>query len=121
MIGLADELGSGFKNLIKYVPQYAGKEPHFIEKDIFIVLVPVPDDKVSQVTEPVNEPDKISEILMFCKSPRTRTEIQQYIGREMTLHKRQKRTDPISLYTIKDGVPGVVEIRIRRKAPNRSE
>jgi ATP-dependent DNA helicase RecG len=83
-IGLADELGSGFKNLIKYVPQYAGKEPHFIEKDIFTIVVPIPDEKTNQATvpvsEPVSEPDKETQILEFCKAPRTRAEIQQHLG-----------------------------------------
>jgi len=84
-IGLADELGSGFKNLIKYVPQYAGKEPTFVEKDIFTTVVPIPDKETSEsdsvpVSVPDGVPDKIEEILAFCKIPRTRTEIQEYIN-----------------------------------------
>lgn len=34
-IGLADELGSGVKNVTKYLKIYSGGEPEFIEEDIF--------------------------------------------------------------------------------------
>jgi len=42
-IGLADELGSGVKNLFHYVPRYSGKVPELIEGDIFKIIVPIDD------------------------------------------------------------------------------
>ena len=42
-IGLADELGSGVRNLFKYVVRYSGKEPELIDGDIFKIIVPLDD------------------------------------------------------------------------------
>ncbi len=42
-IGYADELGSGTRNLFKYVPLYSGKNPRMIEDDIFKIEVPLDD------------------------------------------------------------------------------
>lgn len=40
-IGLADELGSGMRNLYKYSKIYTGKEPELIDGDEFKAFVPV--------------------------------------------------------------------------------
>lgn len=40
-IGLADELGSGVKNVNKYLKIYSGGEPEFIEGDIFKQILPI--------------------------------------------------------------------------------
>ncbi len=40
-IGYADQLGSGVRNLFKYSKYYSGKEPEFIEDDIFRIIVPL--------------------------------------------------------------------------------
>ena len=42
-IGYADQLGSGVRNLFKYSKHYSGKEPVFIEDDIFRIIVPLND------------------------------------------------------------------------------
>ena len=42
-IGLADELGSGVRNLYKYGRRYSGKEPDLIEGDVFRIIVPLDD------------------------------------------------------------------------------
>ena len=42
-IGLADELGSGVRNLFYYVKRYSGKNPQLIEGDIFKIIVPLDD------------------------------------------------------------------------------
>ncbi|MDR1940197.1 MAG: putative DNA binding domain-containing protein [Clostridiales bacterium] len=42
-IGYADTLGSGVRNLYKYTKLYSGKEPQFIEGDIFKIIVPLND------------------------------------------------------------------------------
>lgn len=51
-IGLADELGSGVRNMIKYTKIYSGGVPDFIEDDIFATIIPL--------NEPVNAPDKLN-------------------------------------------------------------
>lgn len=38
-IGLADELGSGVKNVNKYLKIYSGCEPEFIEGDVFKTII----------------------------------------------------------------------------------
>jgi len=43
-IGYADELGSGTRNLYKYVKKYSGKDPEIIEDDIFKITVPLDDN-----------------------------------------------------------------------------
>ena len=43
-IGYADQLGSGVRNLFKYSKYYSGKEPQFVESDVFKIVVPL-DEK----------------------------------------------------------------------------
>ena len=38
-IGLADELGSGMRNLMKYGQVYGGEIPQLLEGDVFTVMV----------------------------------------------------------------------------------
>jgi len=42
-IWLADELGSGVRNLHHYVPRYSGKAPEMIDGDVFRIIVPLDD------------------------------------------------------------------------------
>jgi ATP-dependent DNA helicase RecG len=42
-IGLADELGSGVRNLYKYGRRYSGREPELIDGDVFRIVVPLDD------------------------------------------------------------------------------
>src|SRR6056297_1644784 len=64
--GMADELGSGVRNLLKYVRIYANGKPQLFDEDVFKLIVPIPDfsfglnEPVNElVNEPVNEPVKI--------------------------------------------------------------
>lgn len=43
-IGYADQLGSGVRKLFKYCKFYSGKEPEFVEGDIFRIIVPLDDE-----------------------------------------------------------------------------
>ena len=47
-IGYADQLGSGVRNLFKYSKYYSGKDPEFIEGDIFRIIVPLDDEYLSR-------------------------------------------------------------------------
>jgi len=42
-IGLADELGSGVRNLYKYGRRYSGQDPQLIDGDVFRIIVPLDD------------------------------------------------------------------------------
>ena len=43
-IGRSDRLGSGVRNIFKYSKYYSGKEPEFIEGDVFRLIVPLNED-----------------------------------------------------------------------------
>jgi len=43
-IGLADELGSGVRNLYKYGKRYSGQNPQLVDGDIFRIVVPLNDN-----------------------------------------------------------------------------
>jgi len=43
-IGYSDVLGSGTRNLYRYVRSYSGKDPEIIEDDIFKIIVPLDDN-----------------------------------------------------------------------------
>ena len=84
-IGLADELGSGFRKLKKYVNLYSNGLPKFKEGDIFISEVPLncfEDFKIENENIEINKLegkyDKI--ILDFCVTSKSGREIREYIG-----------------------------------------
>ncbi len=62
-IGLADELGSGMRKLMKYAKYYGGSNPKFFEGDVFKIVVTVPEfrDIVSErrAYAPENLPEYI--------------------------------------------------------------
>jgi ATP-dependent DNA helicase RecG len=43
-IGMADELGSGVRNLYYYAMRYSGKLPEMIEGDVFRTIIPLDDE-----------------------------------------------------------------------------
>ena len=55
-IGLADELGSGIRNMVKYTKIYSGGVPEFKENDIFTTIIPLNATVNASANEPVNEP-----------------------------------------------------------------
>jgi len=94
-IGLADELGSGVKNVNKYLKIYSGYEPEFIEGDIFKTIIPLDktiDSKVRVENKPVDQDNNqvndqdsdqdntLKKILSFCVVPRTKAEIVAHCG-----------------------------------------
>jgi ATP-dependent DNA helicase RecG len=75
-IGRADELGSGVRNLFKYVKLYSsGANPQLVEEDIFKIIIPVTPQVTPQAID-----DRVSKLLEFCKVPRTRAEILSFLG-----------------------------------------
>lgn len=81
-IGWVDELGSGVRNINKYNKIYSGSEAQFIEADVFKTVIPLDAIDTTKVNDPVDEErDKqTKEILEFCKIPRSRKEIQEFVG-----------------------------------------
>ena len=56
LIGLADQLGSGVRNLFKYSRFYSGKAPEFVEGDVFRIIVPLDDTYSWDARTPENTP-----------------------------------------------------------------
>ena len=96
-MGLADELGSGMRNTYKYTKMYSGGEPKFVEDSIFRITVPLNDISTTKVgpdstasdfgTTEVNTEvsaevkladDILNTLLVFCSTPRTRKEMQEF-------------------------------------------
>lgn len=70
-IGLADELGSGVRNIVKYTKIYFGGEPTFEENDIFTTTIPlkktinVSEKNIIEISKGQNEllNDPLNELL----------------------------------------------------------
>ena len=63
-IGLSDRLGSGVRKIFKYSKIYSGREPEFIDGDVFRIIVPLDEEysfdmesatKITQGTIQANE------------------------------------------------------------------
>ena len=80
-IGLVDELGSGVRNIYKYCKNYFGSEPSLIEEDIFKIIIPINNmHGAMQATMHVTmQAKKIDELLEYCKIPKTRKEMQEFM------------------------------------------
>ena len=97
-IGLADELGSGVRNLYRYVKLYSGKDPELLDGDIFRIIVPLDDsysfdagaDKAQinhvdfginfGINNGINETQRKIIALMVAKSEITAEQIAESIG-----------------------------------------
>jgi len=78
-IGWVDELGSGVRNIYKYNKIYSGADPEFIEGDVFKTIIPLTPQATPQA-EMDAEDKRTESILEFCKEPRSRKEIQEFLG-----------------------------------------
>ena len=96
-IGWVEELGSGIRNIYKYNKIYSGSEAKFIEGDVFKTIIPL----ATQTTDQANEQDsgkgdqEIRALLEFCEIPRSRKEIQDFIGLTGRRHIRTKILNPL--------------------------
>ena len=84
-IGWADELGSGIRNLSHYCEKYCGQNPRLIEGDIFKFILPLTKEVTPQATPHATphvtpQAERINEVLEFCINPRSRGEIQEFLG-----------------------------------------
>lgn len=87
-IGLADELGSGVRNLMKYGKEYGDENPELIEGDIFKIIIKVPkfssgknsDDSAGQGTKSGLSRDQV-EILRNCLNEKSIGDLMILIGR----------------------------------------
>ena len=96
-VGLADELGSGVKNIVKYTKIYSGGVPEFKEDDIFRTIIPLENDqdmtKISdQDMTKISDQDKI---IRFCTKERTLTEIMEMMNFKHKSNFRNKYILPL--------------------------
>ena len=114
-IGLADELGSGMRNTYKYTKMYSGGEPQFVEGDVFRITIPLTDVATAtvgptsttvgtQVTTQVSpqvttqvklESEKLSALLEYCSTARSRKEMQDFCGIKTTEYFRKNIIKPM--------------------------
>lgn len=77
-IGLADELGSGVKNMVKYTKIYSGGVPELKEDDVFKAVIPLEEDSKAQ--DKAQDKDINVKILNFCKEERNIFEVMEHMG-----------------------------------------
>lgn len=88
-IGWVDELGSGVRNIYKYNKIYSGADPTFIEGDVFKTIIPLTaqaSDQAAQASAQASDQvtdqadEDIKRLLEFCKTPRSREEMQRFLN-----------------------------------------
>ncbi|MDD5092446.1 MAG: hypothetical protein PHQ23_16215 [Candidatus Wallbacteria bacterium] len=99
-IGLADELGSGVRNLYKYCRTYCGSDPQLIEGDVFRFILPMAEQSSPQVTRQATmqatmQDERTIKIIEFCKTPKTRDEIQNFLNLKNRDHFRSEVLNPL--------------------------
>ena len=100
-IGFADELGSGIRNLLKYVEIYSKNRPQLIEENIFKIIIPLSENTeqaTTQVTTQATtqaEDDRIKKVLEFCLEPKSRDEIQEFLGLKHREYFRKEILKPL--------------------------
>lgn len=90
-IGRVDELGSGVRNIYKYNKIYSGAEPAFIEGDVFKTIIPlIPEHSNQAGTQASAQDERYKKILDFCRIPKSRREIQEFLGIKSVKYVRTK-------------------------------
>ena len=120
-IGWVDELGSGVRNIYKYNKIYSGADPEFIEGDVFKTIIPLTtklgahagEHDSAHAGEHGEIQDMTSKILDFCREPKTRSEIQEFLDIKSRSYFSQKGLSPL----IKGGLIKL-SIPDKPKSPN---
>jgi ATP-dependent DNA helicase RecG len=87
LLGRAEELGSGIRNIYKFCKSYCGSNPQLVDDNaLFKFILPVPffQQDTQQDTPHDTQHDTLHDnrqslILSFCKTPKTREEIQAHV------------------------------------------
>lgn len=95
-MGRADELGSGTRNLIKYSKLYSAQPIELTEGDVFSTTIHI-SDQVNMHGDHASDhaSDHVEKILEFCKTPKSRKEIQSYLGLKNRDHFRKEILKPL--------------------------
>jgi len=121
-IGLADELGSGMRNLMKYGQAYGGEIPQLLEGDVFRIVVQTPNIEHShqvnpQVTPqdiPQIEPELLQLVQIIGHNSHTRTELMAKMGLSDRKNFRNRYLQPLL-------EQGLIEMTIPDKPNSRNQ
>ncbi len=91
-IGFADELGSGTRNLMKYVKIYSNNVPQLVEEDVFKMIIPLAEQATPQATP---QDERTKKILEFCKMSKNREEIQIFLKLKDREYFRKEILNPL--------------------------
>lgn len=102
-LGRVDELGSGVLNVNRFIKEYAGSgTTQFIEGSTFKTIIPLSKDLNVQANMQANmqatektEKDKMASLLEYCIEPRSRMEIQDFLGLKNRDYFRLKILNPL--------------------------
>ena len=93
-IGLADELGSGVRNMTKYTKIYSGGIPEFKEDDIFRTTIPLNFSAQDKAQDKAQD-DLIAKIIQFCNEERNIFEIMENVGHKNRTRFRRDYIKPL--------------------------
>lgn len=88
-IGYADQLGSGVRNLFKYSKFYSGKNPEFIEGDIFRIIVPLKEEQEEITTQSTQSATQSTQSATHLNGMDSIQEIMKLIGQAPFLSQKQ--------------------------------
>lgn len=98
-IGLADELGSGVRNLYKYSKIYSNTDPEITEGDIFKIIIAIPKATMQAPMQAImqveNHEERTVQIIEFCKLPKTREEVQTFLNLKNRDYFRKEILNPL--------------------------
>lgn len=96
-------MGSGIRNINKYLEVYSGGKPEFREEDIFTLIVPIKKQtENNNINTPHDTPHDTpheesteERIIGFCSTPRSRKEIQDFLGLKDRTHLSKRYLNPM--------------------------
>ena len=102
-IDLADELGSGMRNSYKNTKMYSGGEPVFTEADIFMTIILLSEAATAMVGPSIELASKgkdkeqvtMQDLIQFCSVPRSRKEMQEFMGMAGRRNFSEKYINPL--------------------------
>ena len=93
VLGITENRYSGIPTIKKEIKKYNLREPEFLdERGNFVVKFykEVAQNKVEEIVD-----EEIRNLLIFCKTPRTRQEICDYLGLSSVTYAIQKHISPL--------------------------
>lgn len=100
-IGLADELGSGVKNVNHYLKIYSGGSPEFIEGDVFKQVIPIAEkgykiqDRVQDRIQDNKQETVYIKVIEFCSEAKSTSEIMDFLGLKSRASFKKRILDPM--------------------------